>query len=64
MLKCLGQRITDSNLLRLIVRFLKAGIVEEGKYTLQYRGTPQGSLLSPVLSNIYLHFVLDCGLKK
>jgi len=59
MLKCLTQRITDPNLLRLIVRFLKSGIVENGKYMRQDRGTPQGSLLSPVLSNIYLHFVLD-----
>ncbi len=64
MLKCLGQRITDSSLLRLIVRFLKAGIVEEGKYIAQDKGTPQGSILSPILSNIYLHFVLDLWFGK
>jgi len=64
LLKCLSQRITDSSLLRLIVRFLKGGIVEEGKYIAQDKGTPQGSILSPVLSNIYLHFVLDLWFER
>jgi group II intron reverse transcriptase/maturase len=64
MLECLKQRVADKNLLRLIVRFLKAGIMEEGKYFDTEKGTPQGGVLSPVLSNIYLHYVLDLWLEK
>jgi group II intron reverse transcriptase/maturase len=61
MMRCLEQRIKDRTLLKLIRRFLKAGIIEEGKYYETDRGTPQGGNLSPVLSNIYLHYVLDFG---
>lgn len=64
MLECLKQRVADKNFLRLIVRFLKAGIMEEGKYFETEKGTPQGGVLSPVLSNIYLHYVLDLWLEK
>ena len=64
MVECLKQRITDRNLLRLIVRFLKSGIMEEGKYFDTEKGTPQGGILSPVLSNVYLHYVLDLWLEK
>lgn len=59
MKECLNQRIKDPNLLRLIVRFLKAGVMEEGKYEETDKGTPQGGNLSPVLSNIFLHYILD-----
>jgi len=58
-MKCLQQRIVDSNLLRLIVRFLKAGVLEQGKYYQIDKGTPQGGILSPILANIYLHYILD-----
>jgi len=64
MVECLKQRIADKNFLRLIVRFLKAGIMEEGKYFDTEKGTPQGGILSPVLSNIYLHYVLDLWLER
>lgn len=64
MIECLKQRVADTNLLRLIVRFLKAGVMEEGKYLETDKGTPQGGILSPVLSNIYLHYVLDLWLEK
>jgi len=64
MVECLKQRVADKNFLRLVVRFLKAGIMEEGKYFETERGTPQGGILSPVLSNIYLHYVLDLWLEK
>jgi group II intron reverse transcriptase/maturase len=55
----LKQRISDRNLLRLIGRFLKAGVMEEGKYIEVDKGTPQGGIISPVLANIYLHYILD-----
>jgi RNA-directed DNA polymerase len=58
-MECLKQRIVDPNLLRLIGRFLKSGIMEEGKYFETDQGTPQGGVLSPVLANVYLHYALD-----
>jgi group II intron reverse transcriptase/maturase len=57
----LEHRIGDPNLLRIIDRFLKAGIMEDGVFTASEEGTPQGGLVSPVLSTIYLHYVLDLG---
>lgn len=50
------RRIADQNLLRLVGRFLKAGVIEEGRYYQAERGTPQGGILSPLLANIYLHY--------
>lgn len=64
MMECLKQRVEDSGLLRLIARFLKAGVMEEGKYLETDRGTPQGGILSPLLANIYLHYVLDLWFEK
>jgi group II intron reverse transcriptase/maturase len=58
-MKFLGARISDKNLLRIIRRFLKAGYLEEGKNYSTEKGTPQGGVISPVLANIYLHYVLD-----
>lgn len=59
LMKFLGVRIADSNILRLVSRFLKAGVVEAGiKYDTP-EGTPQGGVSSPILGNIYLHYVLD-----
>lgn len=57
-IKCLEMHIKDTNLLRLIKRFLKAGIMENGIYTKGEQGTPQGSILSPVLANIYMYYTL------
>lgn len=64
MVESLKQRIADQNFLRLIVRFLRSGILEEGKYYETEQGTPQGGILSPLLSNIYLHYVLDLWVEK
>ena len=64
LMKCLEQRINDPNFLRLIVRFLKAGIIEEGEYAESDKGTPQGGVLSPILANIYLHYILDLWFEK
>lgn len=60
----LEQRIGDPNFLRIIERFLKAGIMEDGVFAASVEGTPQGGLVSPVLSNIYLHYVLDLWFEK
>ncbi|MEC5426097.1 group II intron reverse transcriptase/maturase [Virgibacillus sp. C22-A2] len=64
MVAFLKHRITDPNLLRLIARFLKAGYLEEGKKYDIDKGTPQGGLISPILANIYLHYVLDLWFEK
>ena len=59
LMEFLKNRIVDSSLLQLISRFLKSGIMEEGIYFETDQGTPQGGVLSPVLANVYLHYVLD-----
>jgi len=56
---CLEVRISDGKFIRYIARFLKSGIMEEGRYLDTERGTPQGGVISPVLANIYLHYALD-----
>ena len=58
LMKCLEIHIKDKNLLRLIKRFLKAGIMENGIYVKGEIGTPQGSILSPILANIYMYYSL------
>ncbi len=57
--KFLRHRIADRRVHRLIGKVLKSGVVEEGKVTRSKKGTPQGGPLSPLLANIYLHYVLD-----
>ena len=52
-------RITDTALLNLIDKFLKAGYIDDGQLVKSDTGTPQGSILSPMLANIFLHYVLD-----
>jgi RNA-directed DNA polymerase len=64
MLRFVAHRIGDSNLLRLIQRFLKAGVLEDGVFSASEEGTPQGNLVSPVLSNIYLHYALDVWFER
>ena len=56
--------IGDKNFLRYISRFLKSGIIENLKYYESDKGTPQGGLISPVLANVYLHYVLDLWFEK
>ena len=59
MMKFLEHRIADRRMLRLIRKWLKVGYVEDGKRKPQEIGTPQGSVISPVLANIYLHYAQD-----
>jgi group II intron reverse transcriptase/maturase len=55
----LDQRIKDGIIRRMIDKWLKAGIMESGNISYPDEGTPQGGIISPILSNIYLHYVLD-----
>lgn len=64
LMRFLEHRIADPNFLRIVRRFLKAGIMEDGAFTASDAGAPQGGLVSPVLSNIYLHYVLDLWFEK
>jgi group II intron reverse transcriptase/maturase len=59
LVRCLEVRVTDKKFIRYIVRFLKSGIMEDGEYRNTEKGTPQGGVISPILANIYLHYVLD-----
>ena len=59
LLEMLSRRIGDQSLLRLIQKWLKAGVMEEGKWSEVQTGSPQGSVISPLLANIYLHYSFD-----
>jgi RNA-directed DNA polymerase len=52
-------RVRDGVLLRLIGKWLKAGVLEDGAYSVPDTGSPQGGVISPLLANVYLHYVLD-----
>lgn len=60
----LQQRVRDGVLLRLIGKWLKAGVLENGSYTRSEAGSPQGGVISPALSNVYLHEVLDTWFER
>lgn len=64
LMKFLAHDIQDKNFLRYVKRFLIAGIMEDGKRLDSERGTPQGGQISPVLANVYLHYVLDWWIEK
>jgi len=64
LMKFVEHKIADTNIIRLIKRFLKAGIMENGTWEASESGTPQGSIISPVLGNLYLHYVLDLWFDK
>jgi RNA-directed DNA polymerase len=59
MLKFVQHRVADRRILRLIQKWLKAGVMEEGQWSETEMGTPQGAVISPLLANIYLHYVFD-----
>lgn len=64
LLKFLGHRIGDSRILRLIKKWLKAGVMEDGQWYPTHEGSPQGSSISPLLANVYLHYALDLWVQK
>lgn len=57
--KFLEHRIADKRILRLIRKWVSAGVIEDGAWTASDGGAPQGASASPLLANIYLHYVLD-----
>ncbi len=59
LMKFIEHRIADPRLLRLIRKWLRAGVSESGQWSKTTVGTPQGAVISPILANIYLHYVLD-----
>jgi RNA-directed DNA polymerase len=59
LIRFLKHRINDSRIIRLIQKWLKAGILEDGVVTISETGTGQGSVASPLLANVYLHYVFD-----
>jgi group II intron reverse transcriptase/maturase len=59
MLKFLRHRIADKRILRLISKWLTAGVSEDGQWSRTTVGTPQGSVISPILANVFLHYVFD-----
>jgi RNA-directed DNA polymerase len=59
MLKFLEHRLADRRVLRLIRKWLRAGVSDHGEWTKTEVGTPQGAVISPLLANVYLHYVFD-----
>ena len=64
LIRFVEHRIGDPRIIRLIQKWLRAGILEDGTVTVGDRGTGQGSVASPLLANIYLHYVLDLWAKR
>ncbi len=64
LIKFLAHRIEDKRIQRMVKRFLKAGVWEDGTVTVSDEGTPQGGVISPLLANIYLHYALDLWFER
>lgn len=64
LMKFVAHRVGDKRIQRMIKRFLKAGVAEDGSITISDEGTPQGGVISPLLANIYLHYALDLWFEK
>jgi RNA-directed DNA polymerase len=59
LIRFVEHRIGDRRIIRLITKWLKAGVLEDGRLVVTEEGTPQGAVISPLLANIYLHYVYD-----
>jgi len=64
LMRMLKERIVDRTILRLIGKWLRAGVLEEGERKRNIVGVPQGGVISPLLANIYLHYVLDLWITR
>ena len=64
LLKFIGHRIADRRMIRLVRKWLKAGVLDDGEWTRVEEGTPQGGSASPLLANIYLHYVFDLWVQR
>lgn len=64
LLRFIEHRIGDPRMIRLIRKWLKAGVLDDGKWSTTDAGTPQGAVVSPLISNIYLHYTFDLWAKQ
>lgn len=64
LMRFLDHRIGDARILRLIRKWLKAGVMEDGTVAQAETGTPQGAVISPLLANVYLHYVFDLWVQQ
>jgi RNA-directed DNA polymerase len=64
LIQFLAHRVADKRIQRMVKRFLKAGVLEDGSVTVSDEGTPQGGVISPLLANIYLHYTLDLWFER
>ena len=63
-IRFLEHRIADKRILRLVAKWLKVGIIEDGRVTRGKVGAPQGAVISPILANVYLHYVYDLWVQR
>lgn len=59
LLRFVRHRVGDERITRLVGKWLKAGVLEDGQWSASEQGTPQGAVISPLLANVYLHYVFD-----
>jgi len=59
LIRFLEHRIGDERVIRLVQKWLKAGVLEDGAWSVSETGTPQGAVVSPLLANVFLHYVFD-----
>ena len=64
LIRFLEHRIGDERIIRLVRKWLKAGVLDAGQWQSSDMGTPQGAVISPLLANIYLHYVFDLWVKQ
>ena len=64
LVRFLEHRVGDERVIRLVRKWLKAGVLEEGQWSVSETGTPQGAVASPLLANVYLHYVFDLWAKQ
>ena len=64
MVKFIEHRVADRRVVRLIQKWLRAGVSEDGEWAKTEVGTPQGAVASPLLANIYLHYVFDLWVRQ